>query len=135
MTVWELIGLLSQCQPGDRVSVPIEVGHVTIGRTPCRDIEGIERGFDWDSKNVFLHIGDQDRLTVMSKDEYIELIRYKQLVSGVRGKQDIEHLSEVFVKKDFVVERLRGISSRLAEGKLESFEISDLITDITEEKL
>lgn len=132
MKVSELIAELQQCNPDHQVAIPVEVGHVTLGGTPRREVEAIYRGFDWDSRTVFLHIGDQDRLTVMSKEEYIELIRYKQLVSGVRGKQDIKHLSDVFVKKDFVIERLKRL---INVEELETFEISDLITDIYEEKL
>lgn len=132
MKVSELIAELQQCNPDHQVAIPVEVGHVTMGGTPRREVEAIYRGFDWDSRTVFLHIGDQDRLTVMSKEEYIELIRYQQLVSGVRGKQDIKHLSDVFVKKDFVIERLKRL---INVEELEPFEISDLITDIYEEKL
>lgn len=132
MKVSELIVELQQCDPNDRVCIPVEVGHVTLGGTPRREVEAIYRGFDWDSRTVFLHIGDQDRLTVMTKEEYIELIRYKQLVSGMRGKQDIGHLSDVFVKKDFVIAKLQ----RLAHlEELEHYEIPTLINKIIEEKL
>lgn len=48
---------------------------------------------------------------------------------GMRGKQDIAHLSDVFVKKDFVIERLINVE------ELEPFEVSDLITDIYERQL
>ncbi|WWT49367.1 hypothetical protein [Escherichia phage vB_EcoM-LTH01] len=132
MKVSELIEELQKCRPDDKVSIPVEVGHVTIGGTPRREVEAVYRGFDWDSKQVFLHICADERLTVMSKEEYIELIRYKQLVSGMRGKQDIEHLSDVFVKKDFVIERLQRLSH---VEELETFEISNLISEIIEEKL
>lgn len=132
MTVWELIGELSKCQPGDKIVVPVEVAHVTIGGEPCEEIVRATRGFDWNSKTVFLDIDPESRLTVMSKEEYIDLVRYKQLISSVRGRQDIEHLSDVFVKKDFVLERLQ----RLAHcEELEPFEIANLIKDIIEEKL
>lgn len=132
MKVSELIEELQKCRPDDKVSIPVEVGHVTIGGTPHREVEAVHNGFDWDSKQVFLHICADERLTVMSKEEYIELIRYKQLVSGMRGKQDIEHLSDVFVKKDFVIDRLQRLTH---DEELESLKISNLIIDITEEKL
>lgn len=132
MKVSELIAELQQCRPDDRVSIPVEVGHVTLGGTPRREVEAVYQGFDWDSKQVFLHVCADERLTVMSKEEYIELIRYQQLVSGMRGKQDIEHLSDIFVKKDFVIERLMRLVN---VEELEPFEVSDLITDVREERL
>lgn len=132
MKVSELIAELQKCNPDHQVAIPIEVGHVTIGGTPRRGVEFVTNGFDWDGSTVFLDIDREERLTVMSKEEYIELIRYKQLVSGMRGKQDIDHLSEVFVKKDFVIERLKRLVN---VEELESFEIPDLITDILEEEL
>lgn len=132
MTVWQLIQALSLCDPNDKVVIPVEVGHVTIGRLPNLPVDSVRRGHDWDDKTVFLNVDPEKRLTPMQKGEYIELIRYKQLVSGLRGKQDIEHLSDVFVRKDFVLNRL----SRLVNvEELEPFEVSDLITDIREEKL
>lgn len=132
MKVSELIAELQKCNPDHQVAIPVEVRNVTLGGTPRREVEFVTQGFDWDSRTVFLDIVRDERLTVMSKEEYIELIRYKQLVSGVRGKQDIENLSDVFVKKDFVIERLKRL---IDVEELELFEISDLITDITEEKL
>lgn len=132
MKVKDLIDELQKCNPNDRVSIPVEVGYLSIGGTPRRDVAAVYRGFDWDSKTVFLHIGDQERLTVLSREEYTELVQYKQLVSGLRGKKDIEHLSDIFVKKDFVIKRLKRL---LSVEELERFEIADLITDITEEKL
>lgn len=132
MKVSELIAELQKCNPDHQVVIPVEVRNVTLGGTPRREVEFVTQGFDWDSRTVFLDIVRDERLTVMSKEEYIELIRYKQLVSGVRGKQDIENLSDVFVKKDFVIERLKRL---IDVEELELFEISDLITDITEEKL
>ncbi|QYC52434.1 hypothetical protein [Salmonella phage SSBI34] len=132
MKVNDLIELLWTCDPDADVVIPVEVGHITIGALPTVGVEGVSNGFDWDSGKVFLKVSDDKRLTTMSREEYSEHIRYKQLVSGLRGKQDIAHLSDVFVKKGFVIERLKRL---INVEELESFEVSDLITDIYEEQL
>lgn len=132
MKVWKLIQALSLCDPEETVVFPIGVSQVTIGALPVLQIGSVNRGFDWDSGKVFLLPGEESRLTVMSKNEYTELIQYKHLVSGMRGKKDIAHLSDVFVKKDFVIEKLKKL---IDVQELESFEIPALITEITEEKL
>jgi len=107
-------------------------GFVTLGGTPRVGVESAHNGFDWDQGTVFLKLEAGKMLTDISREEYTEHLRYKQLVSGVRGKQDIEHLSDVFVKKDFVINRLKRL---IDVEELEPFEISGLITDILEEKL
>ena len=136
MTVYELIGLLTHCSPTDKVAIPVEVGHITIGGEPRLDVESVRRGFDWSSGTVFLHGTDETRLTVMSKEEYIQLIRYKQLVSGMRGKEDIEHLSDVFVKKDVVLQLLRQLTAKLSDGSgIDCSDVNDIINEIYEEKL
>lgn len=130
MKVWELIGALSLCDPKDEVVVPVELAHTTIGGTPCRVISKVTRGFDWDSKTVFLDV--DDKLTPMTKAEFTEHIQYRQLVSGLRGKQDIVHLSDVFVKKDFVIDCLKRL---INVQELEPHEIPSLICTIEKEKL
>lgn len=132
MTVWELIGMLAQCKPGDTVAIPVVTGHVTIGRSPNLEVDSLRRGFDWDDGVVFLQVSDDNRLTPMSKEEYSEHIRYKQLVSGIRGKADIDHLSDRYVRKDFVLDRLKRL---INVEELEPFEVADLIHDIQEERL
>lgn len=130
--VKELIEQLQKCNPEDKVAVQIDKGFVTIGGTPRVGVESAHNGFDWDHGTVFLKLEDGKMLTDITREEYYEHIRYKQLVSGMRGKQDIAHLSDVFVKKDFVIERLKRL---INVEELEPFEVSDLITDIHEEKL
>lgn len=132
MKVKELIEQLQKCNPEDKVAVQIDKGFVTIGGTPRVGVESAHSGFDWDDGTVFLKLEDGKMLTDITREEYHEHIRYKQLVSSLRGKQDIAHLSDVFVKKDFVIERLKRL---INVEELESFEISDLITDVYEEKL
>lgn len=132
MKVSELISELQKCDPEDKVAVQIDKGFVTIGGTPRVEVDSAHQGFDWDHGTVFLKLADGKMLTDITREEYYEHIRYKQLVSGMRGKQDIAHLSNVFIRKDFVLDRL----SRLVNvEELEPFEVSDLITDIREEKL
>lgn len=130
--VKELIEQLQKCNPEDKVAVQIDKGFVTIGGTPRVGVESAHNGFDWDHGTVFLKLENGKMLTDITREEYYEHIRYKQLVSGMRGKQDIAHLSDVFVKKDFVIERLKRL---INVEELEPFEVSDLITDIYEEKL
>lgn len=132
MKVSELISELQKCNPEDKVAVQIDKGFVTIGGTPRVEVDSAHQGFDWDHGTVFLKLTDGKMLTDITREEYYEHIRYKQLVSGMRGKQDIAHLSNVFVRKDFVMERLRRL---INVEELEPFEVSDLITDIREEKL
>lgn len=132
MKVKDLIEQLQNCNPEDKVAVQIDKGFVTIGGTPRVGVDSAHNGFDWDHGTVFLKLEDGKMLTDITREEYHEHIRYKQLVSGMRGKQDISHLSDVFVRKDFVMERLKRL---INVEELEPFEISDLITDIREEKL
>ncbi|QQG33504.1 hypothetical protein [Pectobacterium phage PcCB7V] len=132
MKVKELIEQLEKCNPEDTVAVQVDKAFVTIGGTPCVGVDSAYSGFDWNHGTVFLKLEDGKMLTDITREEYYEHIRYKQLVSGLRGKQDIAHLSDVFVKKDFVIERLKRL---INVEELESFEISGLITDIHEEKL
>lgn len=132
MKVSELISELQKCDPEDKVAVQIDKGFVTIGGTPRVGVESAHSGFDWDHGTVFLKLEDGKMLTDISREEYYEHIRYKQLVSGMRGKQDIEHLSDLYVRKDFVMERLKRL---INVEELEPFEVSDLITDIYEERL
>lgn len=132
MKVKELIEQLQNCNPEDKVAVQIDKGFVTIGGTPRVGVESAHNGCDWDHGTVFLKLERGKMLTDISREEYTEHIRYKQLVSGMRGKQDIEHLSDVFVRKDFVLDRLNRLVN---VEELEPFEVSDLITDIREEKL
>lgn len=132
MKVSELISELQKCNPEDKVAVQIDKGFVTIGGTPRVGVESAHNGFDWDHGTVFLKLENGKMLTDITREEYYEHIRYKQLVSGMRGKQDIAHLSDVFVKKDFVIERLKRL---INVEELEPFEVSDLITDIYEEQL
>ena len=132
MKVKELIEELQKCNPEDKVAVQIDKGFVTIGGTPRVGVDSAHSGFDWDHGTVFLKLEGGKMLTDITREEYYEHIRYKQLVSGLRGKQDIAHLSDVFVKKDFVIERLKRL---INVEELEPFEVSDLITDIYEEKL
>lgn len=132
MKVSELISELQKCNPEDKVAVQIDKGFVTIGGTPRVGVESAHNGFDWDHGTVFLKLEGGKMLTDISREEYTEHIRYKQLVSGMRGKQDIEHLSDIFVKKDFVINRLLRLVN---VEELEPFEVSDLITDIKEERL
>lgn len=132
MKVSELISELQKCNPEDKVAVQIDKGFVTIGGTPRVGVESAHNGFDWDHGTVFLKLEGGKMLTDISREEYTEHIRYKQLVSGMRGKQDIEHLSDIFVKKDFVINRLLRLVN---VEELEPFEVSDLITDIREERL
>lgn len=132
MKVSELISELQKCNPEDKVAVQIDKGFVTIGGTPRVGVESAHNGFDWDHGTVFLKLEGGKMLTGISREEYTEHIRYKQLVSGMRGKQDIEHLSDIFVKKDFVINRLLRLVN---VEELEPFEVSDLITDIREERL
>ncbi|AFH21097.1 hypothetical protein CL97_gp213 [Cronobacter phage CR9] len=132
MKVKELIEQLQNCNPEDKVAVQIDKGFVTIGGTPRVGVESAHNGFDWDHGTVFLKLERGKMLTDISREEYTEHIRYKQLVSGMRGKQDIEHLSDIFVKKDFVINRLLRLVN---VEELEPFEVSDLITDIREERL
>lgn len=132
MKVKDLMEQLLNCNPEDKVAVQIDKGFVTLGGTPRVGVESAHNGFDWDQGTVFLKLEAGKMLTDISREEYTEHLRYKQLVSGVRGKQDIEHLSDVFVKKDFVIDRLKRL---IDVEELEPFEISGLITDILEEKL
>lgn len=132
MKVKDLIAELQECNPEDAVIIPIEKGFPTMGGTPGVELEAIYRGFDWDSRRVFLHVGDGNRLTLMSKEEYTSLIRYKQLVMGMRGKEELAGLSDIFVKKDFVIGRLNRLTN---VEELETSEVLDLITDIVKEKL
>lgn len=132
MKVKELIEQLRNCNPEDKVAVQVDKGFVTIGGTPRVGVESTRNGFDWDHGTVFLKLEDGKMLTDITREEYYEHIRYKQLVSGMRGKQDIDHLSDIFVKKDFVIERLKRLVN---VEELESFEVSDLITDVREERL
>lgn len=132
MKVKDLIEQLQNCNPEDKVAVQIDKGFVTIGGTPRVGVDSAHNGFDWDHGTVFLKLEDGKMLTDITREEYYEHIRYKQLVSGMRGKQDIEHLSDIFVKKDFVIERLMRLVN---VEELEPFEVSDLITDVREERL
>lgn len=132
MKVCELIEQLSHCNPEYTMAVQIDKGFVTIGGTPRVGVESARNGFDWDHGTVFLTLEDGKMLTDITREEYYEHIRYKQLVSGMRGKQDINHLSDIFVKKDFVISRLQRL---INVEELEPFEVSDLITDIKEERL
>ncbi|ARB11630.1 hypothetical protein CB7_177 [Pectobacterium phage vB_PatM_CB7] len=132
MKVKELIEQLEKFNPEDTVAVQIDKGFVTIGGTPRVGVDSAHSGFDWDHRTVFLKLEDGKMLTDITWEEYYEHIRYKQLVSGLRGKEDIAHLLDVFVKKDFVIGRLKRL---INVEELESFEVSDLITDIHEEQL
>lgn len=132
MTVWELIQALALCQPGDKVAIPIVTSYTTVGRSPSEQIASVTKGFDWNDGMVYLNIGEDKQLTPMSREEYTSHIRYKSLVGSLRGREDVAHLSDVYVKKDFVIERLTRM---INVEELEPFEVSDLITDIQEEKL
>lgn len=135
MKVKELIEELSQSNPEDKVAVSIDKGFVTMGGTPRVGVDSVFNGFDWDHGTVFLKLEDGKMLTDITREEYYEHIRYKQLVTGMRGKQDIAHLSDIFVKKEVVISRLILLTERLMAGTMENFEINDLIKDIEEEKL
>lgn len=107
MKVSELIEVLQQVDGNLDVAIPVELGHVTMGGQPYRTILRVDQGFDWDSGKVFLK--PEDKLTVLSQEEYIELIRYKQLISSMRGHQDRKQLDDIFIKKDKVREILHDI--------------------------
>lgn len=110
MKVKDLIAELSECNPEDKVALPIELSHATLGGSPCVYIDSVWAGFDWDRGTVFLYPPDKQALTLLSKDEYNELIQYKQLASSMRGRQDLAGLSDVFVRKEFIIELLTKLS-------------------------
>lgn len=132
MKVKELIEQLLNCNPEDKVAVQIDKGFVTVGGTPRVGVESASSGFDWDHGTVFLKLEAGKMLTDVSREEYLEHIRYKQLVTGLRGRQNIELLSDVFVRKDFVIGRLTHL---VDVEELEQYEVPNLITDIKKEKL
>lgn len=129
MKVKELIERLSKVSPEYEVAVEIHKGQTALGGTPSVKITDTRVGFDWDSGKVFLILDEGKVLTDMSREEYIEHIRYKQLVGGLRGNHDIKHLSEVFVRKEFVISLLLDV----LENK--SQDLYSVITKINEEKL
>ncbi len=110
MKVKDLIAELNQCNPEDDVVIPVELGYPTLGGHPIVNLSRIERGFDWDSRKVFLYPDEGKSLTPMSKDQYTSLIQYKQLVMGMRGKEELASLSDIFVRKEFVINLLKTLS-------------------------
>lgn len=110
MKVKDLIAELSECNPEDKVALPIELAHATLGGSPCVYIDAVWRGFDWDSGTVFLYPPDKQALTLLSKEEYNELVEYRQLASSVLGRRTMEDLSDTFVRKSFVIELLTKLS-------------------------
>lgn len=105
MTVWELIGMLSKCKPTDKVVIPVELGHATVGASPSREVTTVERGFDWNDKKVMLGI-EEGKLTVLTHDEYRDLIKYKQLVSSARGHSEIGLLNDHYVRRSQITKVL-----------------------------
>ena len=110
MKVKELIAELQECNPEDTVALPIELEHATLGGSPRVEVDAVWRGFDWDSGTVFLYPPDKQALTLLSKEEYNELIQYRQLASSALGRNTMKGLSDVFVRKDFVIELLTKLS-------------------------
>lgn len=130
MKAWQLINILSSGNPDDDVVIPVVSANVTIGRSPTEEVTSVRRGFDWDSGRVFLQIGENKQLTTMSREEYNEHIRYKQVVSSLSGYEARQKFLEEYVHKDVVLRRLHELNNRLINGKLENFEIADLIHDL-----
>lgn len=123
MKVRELRDLLGAVNEDLEVVIPVESGTVTIGATPAVTVDYVRQGFDWDTGKVFLR-NSRNALTTMSQEEYTEHIRYKQMVSSLRGKGEINHV----MFREGVVQRLNMI---LSNGNSE-IEILDLINDILE---
>lgn len=123
MKVKELKELLSKMDENHEVVIPVESGTVTIGQHPSVTVEYVRQGFDWDTGKVFLSNG-RNVLTTMSQETYNEHIKYKQMVSSLRGKGDINHV----MFRDGVVQRLNLI---LANSNFE-IEVLNLINDILE---
>lgn len=110
MKVKDLIAELQECNPEDNVALPIELPYATLGGSPRVDVDAVWRGFDWDSGTVFLYPPDKQALTLLSKEEYHKLVEYKQLASSALGRKTMQGLSDVFVRKAFVVDLLTKLS-------------------------
>lgn len=135
MKVKDLIAALEECNPNNKVAFSVEKAHATIGGTPRVEVEAVRQGFDWDDGTVFLQIEDGKRLTEMSKEEYISLIRYKQLVMGLRGKEEITSLSDIFTRKDFAIGLLEDLRRDPSLDISTLRKLSKIISKIKEEKL
>lgn len=99
MKVKDLIVELEKCNPEDTVSVPVTLAYATLGGQPCREVRCVTSGFDWDKGQVFLDLDVEQYLTPLTKQEYLELVEYKRLVMYIRGRGDLESLSDIFITK------------------------------------
>jgi hypothetical protein len=54
MTVQELIEQLLDCDLDAEVVIPATYTYYTVGSSPCAQIRGAQKGFDWDRGKVFI---------------------------------------------------------------------------------
>jgi hypothetical protein len=102
MKVRDLLELLSKKNPEDKVMFRVEKPHTTIGGSPAVAVVGVTNGFDWDDGKVFLNTPLGTHLFVGDQRFYRDNIEYKQLVGGIRGKNDLEEAKKNFLsRKEF----------------------------------
>lgn len=100
MKVKELISHLETFNPEDKVVLSVAADRITMGGSPLVDIDNVIGGFDWDHGKVFLHPPIGINLIQTTRDRFRELIEWKQLVSGIRGKGDIEEAKKNFIRRE-----------------------------------
>lgn len=100
MKVKDLIAQLEAFDPEHKVSLSVDVDRVTMGGSPRVDIDNVIGGIDWDDKVVFLHPPIGINLIQTTRDRFRELIEWKQLVSGLRGKGNIDEAKKNFIRRE-----------------------------------
>ncbi|AXN57817.1 hypothetical protein KASHIRA_01630 [Serratia phage vB_SmaM-Kashira] len=104
MKVKELIDLLSKMDPEATALFAADRLHASIGGTPALPVATVSAGFDWDNNKVFIGPPVGAHFLQVSREDFREVIEWKQLLSGCRSRGEVKAIQAKYIDK----EELRG---------------------------
>jgi hypothetical protein len=109
MKVHELIDLLSKMDPEAKALFAADRLHASIGGTPSLPVATVSAGFDWDQNKVFLGPPVGTHFLQVSREDFREVIEWKQLLSGARSRGEVKAIQAKYIDKEELRDKLSSI--------------------------
>ncbi|EJG5415719.1 hypothetical protein NAD41_002358 [Salmonella enterica] len=105
----------------ERLVIPVELPHASIGATPSVAVVNVSAGIDWDSGTVFLH--PQQKLTPLSPDELEEI---KQCRKDGQSWAVCKAHERFRIERDDLVDTIHKLRTALLQRGMSTDELAAL---------
>ncbi|URC22206.1 hypothetical protein CHUUTOTORO_01210 [Serratia phage vB_SmaM-ChuuTotoro] len=109
MKVKELIELLSKMDPEAKALFAADRLHASIGGTPSLPVSTVSAGFDWDNNKVFIGPPVGVHFLQVSREDFREVIEWKQLLSGCRSRSEVKAIQAKYIDREELRDKLSNI--------------------------